>query len=92
MTTDVSGQPDYYPYGDERMYSLLRRGGHLLEGMTVEQLRGASLALSLLSDHMHDRWFVQRDPFDPRALVRILGELYEMSAERLVHLERGDRQ
>ncbi len=92
MTTDVSGQPDYYPYGDERLHALLRRGNGLFEGMTVEQLRGASLALALLSDHMHDRWFVQQDPFDPRALVRILGELYEMSAERLVHLERGDRQ
>ena len=91
MTTDVSGQssqPDWYPYGDERMYSLLRRGNGLFEGMTVEELRGASLALSLLSDHMHDRWFVQQDPFDPRALVKILGDLSEMSGERLVHLQR----
>ena len=91
MTTDVSGQssqPDWYPYGDEQLYALLGRGNGLFEGMTVEELRGASLALSLLSDHMHDRWFVQQSPFDSRALVKILGELSEMSMERLVHLQR----
>ena len=92
MTMDASGQVDYYPYGDERLHALLRRGNGLFEGMTLEELRGASLALSLLSDHMHDIWFVQQSPFDSRALVKILGELYEMSGERLAHLQRTQVQ
>jgi len=92
MTSDISGQVDYYPYGDERLYALLLRGNGLFEGMTLEELRGASLALSLLSDHMHDIWFVQQSPFDSRALVRILGELYEMSGERLIYLQQTHAQ
>jgi hypothetical protein len=97
MTTmsDSSGnvQPDQFDnYGDIRIYPLLRRGAGLIEGMTMEELRGASLVFSLLSDHMQDLWFVQRVAYNRRALVKTLGDLYEISEERLQHMRSGSRQ
>lgn len=74
-----------------RIYPLLIRGDYLLQGLSGEQLKGAEVILSCISNVMNDLWFTQHIEYDRKALVKTLEELWEISIE-LAHREEDSNK
>ena len=56
--------------------------------MNIDEIRGATIILSYISEYLYDLYFQKRVPFCRRVLVKTIEEIYEISYQELDHLER----
>ena len=71
--------------GSIRMYGIQARVEDMMREMSKEELLGAHMVLSVLSARLGKIWFEDRIPFDRKALVKTIEELFEISCEIKYH-------
>jgi hypothetical protein len=71
--------------GSIRMYGIQARVEDMMREMSKEELLGAHMVLSVLSARLGKIWFEDRIPFDRKALVKTIEELFEISCEIKCH-------
>jgi len=71
--------------GSIRMYGIQARVEDMMREMSKEELHGAHMVLGVLSARLGKIWFEDRIPFDRKALVKTIEELFEISWEIKYH-------
>ena len=71
--------------GSIRMYGIQATIEDMMRTMSKEELLGAHMVLSVLSHRLCKIFFDDRIPFDRKALVKTIEELWEISCEIRMH-------
>jgi hypothetical protein len=71
--------------GSIRMYGIQARIEDMMREMPKDELRGAHMVLSVLSQRLCKMFFDDHIAFDRRALVKTIEELWEISCEIRMH-------
>jgi hypothetical protein len=71
--------------GSIRMYGIQARIEDMMRTMSKDELLGAHMVLSVLSQRLCKMFFDEHIAFDRRALVKTIEELWEISCEIRMH-------
>ncbi len=80
-----------YTFNGLRDYLLLSEINSLYELMTTDELKGASIVIRTIADHLAKKHFVNEKMIDLYALIKTFEDLGEISLEMLIN-ERSAKQ